>query len=90
MNIDFSNIMEVYGSDVLNSCKENVEDFVKNINYLSKLGFSSVEDIVERFPFLFLNEHSVFVAKINSLVKKLGINYIAILEDDMSYWEDLL
>ena len=90
MNIDFSNIMEVYGYYVLNSCKEYVEDFVKNINYLSKLGFSSVEDIVERFPFLFLNEHSVFVAKINSLVKKLGINYIAILEDDMSYWEDLL
>ena len=90
MNINFSKIQEIYGDDLLETCKENVEDLVKNINYLARLGFSDVEDIFERYPFIFLIDSSSFVVKINGLVKKLGINYISILEENMGLWEDLL
>ena len=90
MDIDFNKIKEIYGFDVLNACKDNVNDLVKNINYLVKLDFDDVCDVVERFPFIFLDDHEHFKHKINKLIEKLGIDYIDILEENMGIWEELL
>lgn len=90
MNIDFDKINEIYGVDILNSCKENIDDLVKNINYLVRLDFNDVSDIVERFPFIFLDSHQQFKVKINKFIDKLGVDYIGILEENMGLWEELL
>lgn len=90
MDIDFDKIKEIYGADILNACKENVDDLVKNINYFVKLDFNDVSDIVERFPFIFLDSHEHFKVKINKFIEKLGIHYIDILEENMGLWEELL
>ena len=34
MNIDFGKIREIYGEDALVACNDNLDDLVKNINYL--------------------------------------------------------
>ena len=39
MQIDFGKIREIYGDDALIACNDNVDELVKNINYLIKLGF---------------------------------------------------
>ena len=90
MNIDFNKINEIYGEDILNFCKENIDDLVKNINYLVRLEFDDIEDIVERFPFIFLDDHESFKIKINKFIEKIGINYVGILEENMGLWEELL
>ena len=90
MNIDFGKINEIYGRDALIACNDNIDDLVKNINYLVKLGFDDYEDIIERFPLAFVDDHEVVKEKINRLVGRLGINYIEILGENMSLWEELL
>ena len=90
MKIDFGKIREIYGQDALIACNDNLDELVKNINYLVKLGFYDYEDIIERFPYAFLEEHDIVKEKIDKLVSRLGIDYIDILSEDMSYWEELL
>lgn len=90
MNINFGKIREIYGQDALVACNDNLDELVKNINYLIKLGFSDYEDIIERFPYAFLEEHDIVKEKIDTLISKLGMDYLNILEEDMSYWEELL
>lgn len=90
MNINFGKIREIYGQDALVACNDNLDELVKNINYLIKLGFSDYEDIIERFPYAFLEEHDIVKEKIDTLISKLGMDYLNILGEDMSYWEELL
>ena len=90
MNINFGKIREIYGQYALVACNDNLDELVKNINYLIKLGFSDYEDIIERFPYAFLEEHDIVKEKIDTLISKLGMDYLNILGEDMSYWEELL
>lgn len=90
MNINFAKIREIYGDDALVACNDNIDELVKNINYLIKLGFNDYEDIIERFPLAFVEEHEIVRDKINSLISKLGDDYINILSEDMGLWEELL
>ena len=70
--------------------KENSEEVVLNINYLIKIGFEDTNDIFERYPIIFICEHKDFKKKIDRLITRLGFNYVEILENDMSLWEELL
>ena len=90
MNINFGKISEIYGEDILIACNENLDDLVKNIDYLIKLGFDDYEDIIERFPFLFIDDYDIVKEKIDNLIQRLGNDYLNILGDDMSIWEELL
>ena len=90
MDIDFSKVREIYGDDALVACNDNLDDLVANINYLIKLGFSDYADIIERFPLAFVDDHEVVKEKVNKLVERLGNNYLEILGEDMSLWEELL
>ena len=90
MNIDFGKIREIYGEDALVACNENLDYLVKNINYLIKLGFDDYEDIIERFPLAFVDDHEVVKEKVDKLIGRLGDDYINILGEDMGLWEELL
>ncbi len=86
MKINFKKIMEVYGTNSIYQFKENIEDLESNINYLLKLGFEDVYDIVELYPYMFLMCEDIFKEKVNALINKLGIEYLDILEEDTTLW----
>lgn len=90
MNINIEKIREIYGEDLVNSIKNNIENVNKNINYLAYLNFQDIEDIVERVTPLFIDDFNNFKNKINRLIKQLGINYIEQIEEDISLLEELL
>ena len=90
MNINISKIKEIYGEEILNDIRNNIEDVNKNISYLVYLKIMDVEDIVERVTPLFINDFDSFKFKIDSLIKKLGLNYVEQIEEDISLLEDLL
>lgn len=90
MNIDYSKIEEVYGVDIVDDLKNNYEVVKDNYNYMLSLGFNDIEDYIKRLPMLFLSEHYNFKNKLDTLIKKLGNDYIEKIENDISLLEDLL
>lgn len=90
MNININKIEEIYGLDILNLVKENIEDVNKNINYLIYLNFNDVEDIFERYVPIFICSYDEFKNKINKLINKLGNDYVDIIENDLGILEELL
>ena len=90
MKIDFMKIKEIYGEDALIACNENIDELVKNINYLISLGFDDYEDIIERYSLAFDEDHEIVIEKIDDLINRLGPDYLEILAEDMGYWEELM
>ena len=90
MNIDFNKINEIYGEDALIACNDNIDELVKNINYLIKLGFNDYEDIIERYPYAFVEDHEIVKERLDNLISRLGPDYLDILSDDVSYFEELM
>lgn len=90
MNIDFGKISELYGESGLEVCRDNVDYLVDNINYLRRLGFEDYEEIIERYPLAFIEEPSIVKEKLDNLIKRLGVEYLEILSEDISLFEELL
>lgn len=90
MNINILKIKELYGEEILNDIKNNIEDVNKNINYLVYLNFSDVGDIVERVTPLFIDDFNNFKIKIDRLITKLGLDYVEQIEGNIGLLEDLL
>ena len=88
MNINFDKIKEIYGNEVLSIIKENQESVINNLNYLYRLEFTDIENIFEREVLLFID--SDFKTKIDSLIFKLGPDYVEIIENDLSLLEEIL
>ena len=80
----------IYGKETVTNIKDNIEKVTSNINYLIYLGFNDTEDLFERDTLLFLYDNETFKNKINQLIKKLGPNYVNIIEEDISQLEELL
>ena len=90
MNINLDKIKDIYGLELLDLVKENIEDINKNINYLIYLNFNDIEDIFERYTPIFICEHKEFRQKMAKLVNKMGIDYVDIIENDLGILEELL
>ena len=90
MDIDFNNISDTYGEDIINIIRDNIDDITENINYLRKLNFSDIEDIFERYTLIFIDNPSIFKEKIDKLILRLGSNYDDIIGNDLSVFEELL
>lgn len=88
-SVDFDNISEIYGEEVLREMQENMDEVIKNVNYMYMLEFNDVEDIFEREILLFLYDHDTFKDKLNKLIYKLGLNYVEKIENDLSLLESL-
>lgn len=88
-SVDFDKISEIYGEEVLREMQENMDEVIKNVNYMYMLEFNDVEDIFEREIFLFLYDHDTFKDKLNKLIYKLGLNYVEKIENDLSLLESL-
>lgn len=88
-SVDFDKISEIYGEEVLREMQENMDEVIKNVNYMYMLEFNDVEDIFEREILLFLYDHDIFKDKLNKLIYKLGLNYVEKIENDLSLLESL-
>ena len=88
-SVDFDKISEIYGEEVLREMQENIDEVIKNVNYMYMLEFNDVEDIFEREILLFLYDHDTFKDKLNKLIYKLGLNYVEKIENDLSLLESL-
>ena len=90
MSINLDKIKDIYGLELLDLVKENIEDINNNINYLIYLNFNDIEDIFERYTPIFICGHKEFRQKMAKLVNKIGIDYVDIIENDLGILEELL
>ena len=90
MKVNLNNIRDTYGDNIVLLIRDNIDDVMKNIDYLNKLEFTDTEDIFEKFAILFLDTPSAFKNKIDNLIKELGYDYMDIIENDLSKLEKLL
>ena len=63
---------------------------MNNINYLNSRNITIIEDIVERYGIILLYDEEDFKERIDSLINKLGDNYIEELENNVDLLEELL
>ncbi len=90
MNIDFKKIHEIYGADILDGLRDNLEEVNKNIKYLYEIGIEDIEEVFERYAPIFISPNKEFTFKVNKLVGKLGNEYVEILAENLEYWSELL
>lgn len=86
MKIDFKKLNEIYGINLIYEFKKNIDDVEENINYLIKLGFSNIYDVLELYPYMFLMTEDIFKEKVNLLIEHLGVEYISLLEENTDLW----
>ena len=89
MKLDTDKLKEIYGESILYDIKENLEDISDNMNYLKTKKFTDIYDIFETNPYLFFNTPDVFQNKVNSLIEKLGVDYIEKLENNYNLWGEV-
>ena len=89
MEINYNKIIEIYGKEYLSLINDNIEDVINNLSYLKELGFQDIEDIFERYTFLFLDSNNRFQDKFNKLITNLGPDYVNIIETNLSVLEVL-
>lgn len=90
MDINFNKIEEIYGKSVIDNLSILKDDVIKNIEYFTSLGFDDVIDIFERQVLVFICSNEEFISKVNTLIKKIGINYVEEIESDISLLDELL
>lgn len=88
--MDIEKIKEVYGDSVIELINQNIDDISINIKYLKELGFTDVEDIFERYVYIFIEDNATFKSKIDKFINIIGEDYVSILENNMELWEKLL
>lgn len=89
MEIDYQKIATLYDKGVLNAVIERKDTVIANIDYLNGLGINSNE-IFERYTPIFIKDTATFINSVEMLIKRLGDDYIAILEENIEYWGELL
>lgn len=88
--MDIEKIKEIYGDSIIELINQNIDDVSMNIKYLKELGFTDVEDIFERYVYIFMEDNSTFKRKINKFINIIGKDYVSILENNMELWGKLL
>ena len=89
MKIDFDSLKEVYGDEILEIINDNEDIIKENMKTMQELGFDDVTGIFERNVDSFLYFPKSFKEKMNNLIKTIGPNYVEIIENDVSYMENL-
>ncbi|MBR6034107.1 MAG: hypothetical protein IKP28_05190 [Clostridia bacterium] len=90
MNINFENLKEIYGDEILDVINENIDIIEANVKTMQELGFDDVEDLLEKNIDSFLFFPNNFKNKMEELIKEVGPNYVDVIENDMSYMDKIL
>lgn len=89
MSLNLDKIEEVYGKSTVAKIGEDLELFSNNIMYLDSIGFKHIEDLVELYPYSFIQEEDVFKDKVNKLMDKLGVESIEKIMENTELWSDV-
>ena len=87
MNIDFDKIISIYGTECVQVLMDNMENVSLNTGYLYDLGFDDVQDILERFSFLFIKSNNEFINIFSELFNIYGDNFVALIEENLEILE---
>lgn len=90
MNLDLEKINYIYGKEILENLIVMKKYVIENITYFISLGFRDIEDILEREILIFICLPNEFKNKINALCKRLGNEYVEILQNDISLFEEII
>lgn len=89
MNINLENMKTVYGDEIVEIINSNIDIIESNVKTMKELGFDDIEGLLERCIDAFLYFSKDFKSKINKLIEELGKDYVEIIENDVSYLENL-
>ena len=89
MSLNLDSIEEVYGQNTLLIIKDNIDTFKNNINYLESIGFYSIYDLVELYPYSFIQNEEIFCEKVNNLVNKLGVECVEKIMNNTELWGEV-
>lgn len=90
LKIDLKTMKEVNGEEIYEIILSNIDIIEKNLKYLRDLKFDDYAGIFERCPIIFTYFPKDFKGKIDGLIKKLGDNYVEIIESDVGLIDELL
>lgn len=89
MEIDLEKIKEIYGNSSIYEISDNIDELKENMKYLYNLGIEDVLNIIELYPYMFLQERDVFKEKVDELINSLGDNYLEELSNDFNLWSNV-
>lgn len=89
MKINLEKIEEIYGKNSLYEIKDNLDTVLENIDCLLKYQITNIDEILECYPYIFLESEDIFQQKIDHFIMYLGDNYQKKLEEDISLWGEL-
>ena len=89
MEIDLEKIIEIYGNSSIYEISDNIDELKANMKYLYNLGIEDVLNVIELYPYMFLQERDVFKEKVDELINSLGDNYLEELSNDFNLWSSV-
>lgn len=87
--MDLGVIKEIYGEEILETILDNMDIIEKNVKTLQELGFKESEELLMRYPSIFMNFPKQFRDKIDKLKDELGESFVEKIETDISIFEKL-
>ena len=86
MEIDIEKIIEIYGNSSIYEINDNIDELKTNMKYLYNLGIKDVLNVIELYPYMFLQDRFLFKDKVDKLIQNLGDNYIDELSNNFNLW----
>lgn len=77
MKIDFEKINKIYGKDILDGLRDNLDEVNKNIKYLYEIGIECIEEVFE----FIINSASILTLTKEEIEKRVEI--IKLLGEDI-------
>ena len=89
MKLDMQRIQDIFGKSTIEEIRENKEDFLKNIKFVQSLGYKDVYELVELYPYTFLQTPETFQKKVQDLLDSLGVYSFEKIEENTEIWGSL-
>ena len=85
--LNYQLVVSEYRKDYLLSIDE--ENFKRIYDLFLQYGFTYIEDIIVNYLEIFQSSYEEISKGLESLVKKLGVNYLIMISSDMRYLNSL-
>ena len=89
MNVNLEKIREIYGQSTIYDLNDNLDNVIENLSILNKYKFKNIYEMLEMNPYLFLLPSEEFEEKVEKMVKKLGVEYIEKIENNIFIWGEI-
>ena len=87
--MDIDRLIEIYGDGIVNSINDNIDAFTNNIKYVESRGYRDALDLVNLYPYSFMQDEDLFREKVDLLIDNLGIDYVEQIKNNYDLWGDV-